>query len=150
MKAHSDALQKMNTSEYLCKYPQHASIQKSHNQFSTSFSNLSSSFDSTSYFQHLKTSSSSPRCEDPKTTKLVLEYPSQINGSYVKFISNQKGDSTFATIIGNEERAIGHINHVVYWVYLTTTFSGALAIILILIQLVWQAFQIAYDYRDCI
>jgi hypothetical protein len=127
----------MNTSEDLWEDPQHVSIQESRNEFSTSFSNLSSSCESTSYLQHLETPSFSPRCEDPKTTKLVLLYPSQINGSYVKFISDQEGESTSAAIIGNEEKVIGHISHVVYWVYLTTTFSGALAIILILIQLVW-------------
>jgi hypothetical protein len=43
VKAHSDALQKMNTNENLWEDPQHASIQESHNEVSTSFSNLSSS-----------------------------------------------------------------------------------------------------------
>jgi hypothetical protein len=72
VKAHSDALQKMNTNEDLWEDPQHASIQESHNEFSTSFSNLSLSCESTSYFQHLKTPSSSPIYQDPKITKLVL------------------------------------------------------------------------------
>ncbi|CAM6038239.1 unnamed protein product [Sphagnum compactum] len=166
VKAHSEALEKVNNNNNnnnnnstcdLWEDPYKPSYLDSPHLSTTSFSNLSSSCESISYLQHLDIPCSSPRCEEfnMETADLQLECnPLPFNGSLIHQFRGAFGrhptttttTSAAAQIIGCEERATGQVSRDIYWLYLTATYGGAIVILLILVQFVWQMFQIASDY----
>jgi hypothetical protein len=167
VKAHSEALEKVNNNNNnnnnstcdLWEDSYKPSYLDSPHLSTTSFSNLSSSCESISYLQHLEIPCSSPRCEEfnMETADLQPECnPLPFNGSLIHQFRGAFGQhpttttttttSAAAQIIGCEERATGQVSRDIYWLYLTATYGGAIVILLILVQFVWQMFQIASDY----
>jgi ABC-type multidrug transport system fused ATPase/permease subunit len=49
-------------------------------------------------------------------------------------------------LIEDEERATGCVSGGVYKLYITTAYGGAIALVLVFSQVVWQFFQISGDY----
>jgi ATP-binding cassette subfamily C (CFTR/MRP) protein 2 len=58
--------------------------------------------------------------------------------------STQKKDPL--KLIEAEERAKGRVSLKVYWMYITKVYGGALVLVLVLNQGIWQTLQIAADY----
>jgi ATP-binding cassette subfamily C (CFTR/MRP) protein 1 len=70
----------------------------------------------------------------------------QFRGAFGRHPAITTTTSAAAQIIGCEERATGQVSRDIYWLYLTAAYGGAIVILLILVQFVWQMFQIASDY----
>lgn len=102
---------------------------------------LSSSCESTaSYFPP------SLETPNPRPNPNALSRPSSQSLTSPLFVTPSSESEGSLKLIEDEERATGCVGGGVYRLYLTTAYGGAIALILVLSQVLWQFFQISGDY----
>ncbi|CAM6030921.1 unnamed protein product [Sphagnum balticum] len=80
--------------------------------------------------------------DDPQMP--LMSQPLNIERKYSQNGSTHKKDPL--KLIEAEERAKGRVSLKVYWMYITKVYGGALVLVLVLNQVIWQTLQIAADY----
>ncbi|CAK9204941.1 unnamed protein product [Sphagnum jensenii] len=80
--------------------------------------------------------------DDPQMP--LMSQPLNIERRYSRNGSTHKKDPL--KLIEAEERAKGRVSLKVYWMYITKVYGGALVLVLVLNQGIWQTLQIAADY----
>ncbi|GLJ44146.1 hypothetical protein SUGI_0920790 [Cryptomeria japonica] len=64
----------------------------------------------------------------------------------MKEMENESDGHCASTLIDEEERAVGRVNMSIYLAYWTMSFQGLHVIVLVVIQICWQALQILSDF----
>lgn len=104
---------------------------------------LLSSISASSHLERLP-SSRNYRSNSSRKNPEIGRSPSTADGA------NANGNTAEANkslkLIEEEERSTGSVGLAVYWLYLTTAYGGALALLILIIQIIWQGLLLAGDY----
>ncbi|CAM6100669.1 unnamed protein product [Calypogeia fissa] len=99
--------------------------------------------DANSYF--IPSSSPSPLPVSDLSNQAVLErnLSKKWSAPDIKLVHD---DESSARMTKEEQRESGSVSYLVYWSYFTRSYGGALVLLLLIVQTVWQVLQIAGDY----
>jgi len=130
VEAHNESLGKVNPTE---KVPEVEDVEPL----------LLNSISASSHLERLP-SSRNYRSNSSRKNPEIGRSPSTANGA------NADGNTPEANkslkLIEEEERSTGSVGLAVYWLYLTTAYGGALALLILIIQIIWQGLLLAGDY----